>query len=851
MKKLVIVDGNSLINRAFYAMPYLTGGGHNTGGVFGLANMIFQLLEDYSPSHFLVAFDKKGKTFRHNMYDQYKGNRKGMPPELAEQMPIAKELLDLMGIPRVEISGYEADDIIGTVAKKCVEDGINTYVFTGDKDILQLISYGAKVCITIRGVSEIKEYTEAHIAAEYGGISSAQITDFKGLSGDKSDNIPGIPGVGPKKTEALLRQFGTVENLVENTSQVENVKLRSLVEKYAQQALLSKQLATIVCEAPLDFEEENLITKKPDFPELYNFFDKLQFRSLKYRLKLFEQNWGSDPVELQPRKKVNLNKELLSTLSKINEFSIELSTSEPITAAIVSGNSYWLVEEADFTELSSIFEDKKVAKRSFNSKPLFLALKKRGINLKGLDFDSSIAAFLVKPDMQTDLIKISSEYGLLSMIDDEVEEDNLQTRAYLNQQLSLILKKELDSKELMHIYQETELPLIEILADIEYRGFRVDEGCLKEIGDKLRKKITALKTEIYELAGEEFNVDSPKQFGNILFDKLKLPHSKKTKTGYSTNKKVLSKLVTKHAIVGKMLHYRTYAKLMSTYVEGLGSSIVNGRVHTSLLQTAVITGRLSSKEPNLQNIPIRLDEGRELRKLFIADEDSILIDADYSQIELRVLAHFSKDERLIDAFNNDEDIHAITASEVFSVPIDEINSLQRSRAKEVNFGIVYGMGDYGLSESLSIPVYEAKRYIEGYFKTYPGVKEFMDSILLYCKNNGYVKTILGRKRWIPAIKSSNFNLRSSAERIARNTPIQGSAADIIKIAMISVYRELKKRKLRSYLLLQVHDELIINAYNDEKEEVRDILKKCMQEAYNLLIPLKVDINEGANWYESK
>ena len=876
-QKIVIVDGNSLINRAYFAMSELKNSkGVYTGGVQGLTSMIFNLIENFNPTHFCVAFDMKGPTFRHLTYDAYKGTRKGMPNELAMQMPIIKEILDALNIARVELQGYEADDLIGTIAKQCVDRGMEVNVITGDKDALQLVAFGAKVHITKKGISQLKLYEDIDVMEDL-GVHASQVIDYKGLSGDSSDNIPGVPSIGPKTASKLLETYGTVENLLENVSQVENKRIQGLLVEHAEQALLSKRLATIFTEVPIEVDFDQMVVEDPNLDLAVKAFKFYELTSLLNKLKINvkneEQQVDHECIEMDCQ---SLSQALKQTL----EFTFKLyyDVTYIVTHKLVGAGFYFdgksvITHDVDkIFLLKEVFENEKISKSGYNIKDDYLFLMGNGIDLNGVTFDGFIAAYLIDPARRNyDLAEVVFEHhsskiistedilgkGVKKLTYAEVETEKLD-KCIASQMSGIIeLKKSfepiLKAQNLKKLFDEVEMPLIKILADIEYTGFRVDLEQIDQIDVQLVEKIKEIETTIFGMAEETFNINSPKQLGVILFEKLSLPSGKKTKTGYSTGIDVLEKLIDKHPIVREIIEYRMYTKLKSTYIDGLRLVIDPNepRVHTSLNQTIAVTGRLSSTEPNLQNIPIKLPYGRKIRKFFVADPGCVLLDADYSQIELRVLAHLSKDPKLIDAFNNNIDIHTLTASQVFKIPVTEVSSLQRSRAKEVNFGIVYGMGDFGLSESIGVSRKEAKLYIENYFISYPRVQGFMEEIIEACKENGYVETILNRKRTIADINASNFMLRSAAERTARNTPIQGSAADIIKLAMIKVYETLKQNGLKSKLILQVHDELILNVPLDELEVVKPILKYCMETCYDLSVPMKVDMNTGDSWYDAK
>lgn len=885
-KKMIIIDGNSLINRTFYALPPLTTkDGLHTNAVYGFVNVLYRIFEDFKPDYMTVAFDRKAPTFRHVEFDGYKAGRKKMPSELAEQLPILKEVLDAFKINRVEIDGYEADDLIGTIAKFCEKSDVYPIIITGDRDALQLVSDKTKVLITKKGISELEEYDEEAIFERY-EVTPKQFIDLKGLMGDKSDNIPGVPGVGEKTGIKLIKQFKSIENLINNIEQVSSNKLREKLEEYAQQAVFSKKLATIMVDVPVDMSLREFEMKDADEVRLVEIFRKLEFRKLVDKLKKTDGN-----IEKQL---TCIKTNIIDSIDKINLLKQKIRDNGEMYFKIfydrknirkdrISGISIIVKEESYFLDiktceaimdvLKDIFEDMNIKKYGHKMKKDIILLKQYGISLNGIVFDLAIALYLIEPTRKSyEISDIAYEYlneRILSEEDllgkgkkrvsfDEVDKEKLIEYGYclcdtVRKTKDTFIEK-LKEYNIEKLYEKIELPLIEVLADMEFQGFMVDKEMLNVIGKVLDEKINKLTTEIFGEAGEIFNINSPKQLGVILFDKLGLPPIKKTKTGYSTNAEVLEKLYNKHNIIPKIIEYRQMVKLKSTYVDGL-IGVINDqthKIHSSFNQTITVTGRISSTEPNLQNIPIKMDIGREIRKVFIPkNEEYLLLDADYSQIELRVLAHISKDTNLIEAFHKEQDIHTSTASKVFNVPIDEVTSLERSRAKAVNFGIVYGISDYGLSENLHITKKEAQKYIDEYFSKYEGVKKYMDEIVVEGKEKGYVTTIFNRRRYIPELKVKNFNVRSFGERTAMNTPIQGSAADIIKIAMIKVYDALKNRNLKSKLILQVHDELIIEVHKDELKEVQEILKTQMENAVNLDVMLKVDMNVGNSWYETK
>lgn len=875
---IVIVDGNSLINRAYFAMSDLRNSkGVYTGGVHGLISMVMALKDRFEATHFCVAFDMKGPTFRHLAYDDYKGTRKGMPDELAMQMPIVKELLDVLKMPRVELQGYEADDLIGTVALMAQESGYNVHVVTGDKDALQLVAFGVNVHITKKGITDLKCYDDAAVMEEL-GVHANQVIDFKGLSGDTSDNIPGIPGVGPKTASKLLAEFGTVENLVQNAEAITNKRQKGLVETYAEQALLSKRLATICTTVPFDLTLEQLCIGTPTLAEAIERFNYYELKSLLTKLKASDVEISAPKAEVAY--KVVDSAQLKKVLEGAKTFAFKVLTdnhwldSEPKgTLFVTCDNKVFVLESlAEIAVLKAVFESENIAKYGYDMKKDYLMLKRFGIDTKHMTFDAYIAGYVIDPSQKSYAMEnlaelyletgLQSEEELLGKGAKKQKFHGIEPKAFFAygaalvaavEKLSVPMMEKMKAMAAYSLFETVEMPLVTVLAEVEYVGFKVDRTELDDIDVKLTAQISEIETRIYDLAGKTFNINSPKQLGEVLFEDLGLPALKKTKTGYSTGHDVLEKMVKAHPIIEDIMEYRTYTKLKSTYVDGLRAVIdtATSRIHTSLNQTVAATGRLSSTEPNLQNIPIRLAYGRKIRKFFIADEGCTLLSADYSQIELRVLAHLSKDPTLVNAFMTDVDVHRLTASQVFGVDVSEVTSSQRSHAKEVNFGIVYGMGDFGLSESLSITRKEAKSYIEGYFKTYPQVQIFMNDIIEHCKQDGYVSTVLGRKRAVPEIDHKNFQLRSAAERIARNTPIQGSAADIIKLAMIKVHDALVRGGFKSKMILQVHDELILNVPLEELDAVTALLQEAMESAYDMMVPLKVDVNSGRSWYDVK
>lgn len=897
--RMIIIDGNSLMNRAFYALPPLTNKeGQHTNGIYGFMTMVFRMLEEYQPSHFAVAFDLKKPTFRHKEYKEYKAGRKKMPPELRDQFEPLKEVLDALGIYRLEFEGFEADDIIGTVAKQGEDRGMDIFIVTGDKDALQLATEKTKIIFTKRGISNIDIY-DAKEVMEKIGVSPKGFIDLKGLMGDSSDNIPGIPGVGEKTALKLLKEFESVENLVERTSEISGKKLRDKVEANREKAVLSKRLATIVTNMPIDIDFDQLERKPMETEKALEIFKKLEFHSLMKKIRgeiLDEESHGfsakKETAESFSMKRVEEQKDFIELFHKFSEEKDIVLFSETAgddtrggdiayIAIAMKGEMGYFIEYGDLSEeqqknfwsgLKHVLDQGEVILHGYHLKNEVIHLKHRGIKDVPLGFDLMIAEYLIEPNKSGyDLEDLVLEYlGESIKTREEVLGKGKQAREMIGvtgeerldfyrdrirwiMPLKEKIEERLKEMELYELYEQVEKPLIEVLANMEYDGIHGDRGQLEELQIVYQEKVETLTKTIYELADEEFNINSPKQLGTILFDKLGLPPIKKTKTGYSTNMEVLEKLKGKHKIIEKILEYRQITKLKSTYIDGLLKIIhpVTGKIHSNFNQTVTATGRISSTEPNLQNIPIKLEMGRKLRKVFIPEEGKEFISADYSQIELRVLAHMSGDENLINSFLRDEDIHTRTAAEIFNVEFNEVTSSMRGSAKAVNFGIVYGISDYGLSENLQISRKKAQEYIDNYFKKYPKVKSYMDEMVALAKEKGYVTTLLQRRRYLPDINARNFNLRSFAERTAMNTPIQGSAADIIKIAMIKVYQELEKQGLKARLILQVHDELIVEAPEDERQKVMKIIGDSMENAMDLKVPLKVDMAVGNSWYDLK
>lgn len=879
-KTLVIIDGNSIINRAFYALPEMSNKeGLKTNAIYGFTNMLLKIIDTYNPTHISVAFDRKAPTFRHIEFKEYKAGRKKMPDELREQFEPLKDLLDKFNIHRLEIDGYEADDIIGTVSKIAEDNGFKVYIVTGDKDAIQLASNKTTTLITKKGVGEVEEYDYDSVIEKY-EMTPTQFIDLKGLMGDKSDNIPGVPGIGEKTGIKLIKEFSSIEGIFDNIDSIKGSTKKKL-EENKELAIMSKKLATIIRDVPVEFNLEELEYGNYNTKDILDVFKYLGFTSLIPRIGNLDES-----EEIVNEANVEISKledidEFINKVKENNELTIKTVTREgnildkriKYIFLSVDGKKIYYVEENSIHKLEYIFTSNEIKKLGYNLKDDYIALKPYSIKLENIYFDITIAEYLIDSMSSTsyECSAIAMKYLTKKVkTKEELLGKGVKAKKYQDlsfEELSSHISQIIDTvKSVMPIMEENlkesnmdgllyhvEMPLVEVLADMEYEGVKVDKEKLNELGSQFKEIIKKLESEIYEISGEEFNINSPKQLGVILFEKLGLPVIKKTKTGYSTNAEVLDKLKDQSPIIDKIIEYRQIVKLNSTYVEGLLSIInpIDGRIHSSFNQTITTTGRISSTEPNLQNIPVKLEMGRNIRKVFISDKECKLVDADYSQVELRVLAHMSQDETMIDAFKHNEDIHTKTASQVFNVSMDEVTSKQRSDAKAVNFGIVYGKSDFGLSEDLNIPVKQAKEYIENYFNKYNKIKEFMDNIIEDASSNGYVTTILNRRRYIPEIKSSNFMLRNAGKRAAMNAPIQGSAADIIKIAMINVYKKLEENNLKSKLILQVHDELIVEAVDSEIDIVKKIVKDEMENAVCLDVNLDVDLNIGDSWYDTK
>lgn len=872
MGKIVLIDGHSILNRAFYGVPDLTNSeGMHTNAVYGFLNIMMKILDEEHPDYLTVAFDVKAPTFRHEMYPEYKGTRKPMPKELHEQVPMIKEVLAAMGIKTIEKAGLEADDLLGTIGRMGEEAGLDVSIVSGDRDLLQLATQKVQIRIpkTKKGTTEIENYYAEDVKLVY-GVTPTEFIDMKALMGDASDNIPGAPGIGEKTASAIIGTYHSIENALEHVEEITPNKARASLKENREIVELSKVLATINVNAPIeyDFEEariSNLFTEAA-----YELFKKYEFKSL---LKKFDSDKKTDLKDIYARIQVleDFN-EVLDYFDKASEkvkkghFSFEpvvgkegmegllLVLSEEIITYIPIEN--FVTEELLCSNL------KKLAAGAVRA--TVMNLKNALFALGEIDttkyFDISVAAYLLNPLKDTyNYDDIARDYlQILIPSENELKKNNeeiLHQKA-LNAYFAYMgygeIKKELEKQGMMSLYEEIELPLIVVLYDMERYGMRVNKESLKEYGERLSVRIAALEKEIYQQAGTEFNINSPKQLGEILFEKLGLKGGKKTKTGYSTSAEVLEKMKEEHAVIPMILEYRQLTKLKSTYADGLAGCIgEDQRIHSKFNQTITATGRISSTEPNLQNIPIRMELGRQIRKVFVPEDGYVFVDADYSQIELRILAHLSEDQKLIEAYQEEQDIHKITASQVFHVPLSEVTPQLRRNAKAVNFGIVYGISSFGLSQDLSISRKEAAEYIERYFETYPGIKEYLDGLVDFARKNGYVTTMYGRRRPVPELSSSNFMQRSFGERIAMNSPIQGTAADIIKLAMIRVSRRLKEQKLKSRLVLQVHDELLIECHKSELDVVQKLLKEEMMKAAVLSVPLDVDMHVGTDWFEAK
>ena len=873
MSKIVAIDGNSIMNRAFYGIMnsklLTTTEGIYTNAIYGFLSILLKLINDEKPEYICVAFDLKAPTFRHKKYEGYKATRKGMPDELRMQMPIIKDVLKAMNIKIFEIEGYEADDILGTIAQYGESNGMEVLLLTGDRDYLQLVSDTVTVRIptTKQGNTESTDYTPKVVKEKF-GIEPIQFIQVKGLMGDTSDNIPGVPGVGEKTAFSLITKYNDLDsiyNALEAGQELDGVKgkLKEKLESNKELAYLSKELGTIYREVPLEFEINDIERVTYNNDELYNLFVKLQFKNYIEKLNLKAPENDMKDEEKAFNDDEIIIKDLTALPANI-EGEISYFIDEYVT--IFYNNVAYSSKSPSNDQLKQIFES-DVIKIGYNTKEDYLKLKQKGINSKNLNFDLTIASYVLNPAKDSYKLNdiILEELGIV--VEDKVENEQISFLSLDNNADSKErearyaryiyyckekLENKLKQKDEYKLFTEIEMPLMKVLAEMEYTGVLVDKQMLEEYSKDLNKSVELLTDEIMELAGEEFNINSLKQLGKILFEKLNLTVIKETKNGYSTDADVLERLRDEHPIIEKILEYRTLSKLKATYVDGLLPLINSktGRIHAKFNQTVTATGRISCTDPNLQNIPIRTEIGRQLRKIFIAPEGYKFIDADYSQIELRILAHISGDENMVNAFNNDQDIHAITASQVFDVPLEEVTKQMRSEAKAVNFGIVYGISDFGLGANIGISRKKAKKYIEKYFEKYPGIKNFMDKTVENCKEKGFVETLWGRRRYVPEINSNNYNVRQFGERVAMNAPIQGTAADVIKIAMVNIQNALEKNNMKAKLILQVHDELVIETPDEELEKAKEILVTEMENVIKLKIPLKAEAEIGKNWFEA-
>ena len=862
--KFLVIDGSSLIHRAFFALPPLmTKQGLHTGAVYGLCNMLLKLLGDLQPTYMAVAFDKSRKTFRTELYADYKGQRKPTPSELSEQFPLAMKVLGTMGIPTLELDNYEADDIIGTFAVHAPED-VEVIIVTGDRDELQLVDTRTKVYYTKRGISDIQIFDEAEFAANYEGLVPKQLIELKGLMGDASDNIPGVPGVGPKTALKLIKEYGDVETVLENIDKVSGKALKAKLADNKESALLSKKLATICTEAPVDRDIEKYALA-PLREEARTLMQDLEFRNMYDRFASvlggaqhsFDLFGETVEQESAPTEHVTLPaqaEQLFAALKACREavpVAVTVSGQLPElyfsrAELLLEGKVYILDSFSScWDKFDAWLADADCKKLTVDSKELYKCCLCRKVQAQGIVDDVALAAYLADPGHNSYALADLSKRYLASTLPTDCENIAL---------LAVQLREQLKEYEQLALYEELELPLAPVLARMELSGITPDMELLAQLNEDMTARIAQLEKQAMEQAGEEFNLKSPKQLGIILFERLQLPVIKKTKTGYSTDAKVLEALEGKHPLIATILEHRKLAKLQSTYLDGL-KPLVNaktGRIHTHFQQTVTVTGRLSSTDPNLQNIPTRTEEGKQIRRIFVPGAGyDYLMSCDYSQVELRILACIAHDELLLDAFRHGQDIHARTAAEVFGVPLAEVTHEMRSRAKAVNFGIVYGISDFGLAKQLDVGRKEAAGYIESYFARYTGVKKYMEDIVAKAREQGYVSTLMGRRRYLPDIRHSNFNLRSFAERTAINTPIQGTAADIMKEAMIDVERALEQAGCKSRILLQVHDELVLEVTEDERERVAELVRATMQAAASLEIPLLADVNFGKNWAETK
>ena len=903
MKKIVLIDGNSILNRAFYGIMgnkmLTTPDGKYTNAVYGFLAILFKVLEDIEPEYLMVTFDLKAPTARHKLYDGYKATRKGMPNELAEQMPILKDILKSMNIKVIEKEGYEADDVLGTMAKRAEKDGFDVTIVSGDRDTFQLTSNRVKVRIphTKMGKTETETFGREEVLKKY-GVTPKQLIEVKGLQGDTSDNIPGVLGIGEKTALELVKKYKTIDGIYEAIEKGEDdlkPKAKERLLENKELAMLSRTLGTINLEVPIEENLEEFKIKEWNKEEVFSKFKELNFNRFIDRFNLkSEEGPKQNLAELFEIKTLNTQNEIKDLLEKIQNKLVFMLGTEKVeqenliikkqikSIYIYIDNTVYEIKfntnEEFISYFKTIFENENIQKYSYRLNETYVLLMQNGIYLKEIKFDTEIAAYLLNPSNgKYKLDELANQYlsidipeylefvgakqqketqmTLFSQDEMNVDFEKYQNAIYMYTiaKLAEIMNKKLEEINSLKLFENIEMPLIKVLAEMQYEGIYVDKQELVSFGVKLKEDIEVIKQEIYKLAGEEFNINSTLQLGNILFEKLKLPVYKKTKKGYSTDVDILEKLKPEHPIIEKILEYRGFMKLNSTYIEGLIVYIneYTHKIHSYFHQTITATGRISSTEPNLQNIPTRAEQGKQIKKAFKAQEGNIFIDADYSQIELRILAHISNDTNMREAFLNEEDIHKQVASKVFNVPLEEVTKEQRTAAKAVNFGIVYGISGFGLAEQLGISRKKAEQYIEQYLEKYKGVKEFMDRIVEKAKEQGYVETLFHRRRYIPELSSNNYMVRQFGARAAMNTPIQGTAADIMKIAMIEVNKKLEEEKLNAKLILQIHDELLIECKIEEKEEVKKILKESMENAVKLSIPLEVEVSEADNWYDVK
>ncbi len=868
--KIVLIDGHSILNRAFYGLPDLTNAeGLHTNAIYGFLTIMFKLLEEEKPEYLTVAFDVHAPTFRHKMYAEYKGTRKPMADELRQQVPVIKEVLRAMGVKTIECAGLEADDLIGTLSNRCENEGMEVTVISGDRDLLQLATEHVKIRIpkTKQGKTEIEDYYAKDVEERY-QVTPKEFIDLKALMGDTADNIPGVPSIGEKTATKIITQYHSIEEAHEHVDELKPPRASKALSEHWDLAVLSKELATINVKADFPYELSEAKLGNLYTEEAYIFFQKLEFKNLLSRFdvsapankvedgfKIITSKSEAEKVFVQAEEASTIGAVIFKDLENVLPLFADRAGLGGIGLCFSKEESYCIKVEKDITGEWLLKKLADVAEKAETYAMFHLKESMEQVTIRNQAncFDVSVAAYLLNPLKNNYTWEDVAREHLGLMIDEKIDQDMKACyESYVNYASVEVLRQKLRDTKMDTLFRNIEMPLVFTLFDMEQNGIRVEADALKQYGDQLAGKIAELEKEIYEEAGETFNINSPKQLGVVLFENMKLPGGRKTKTGYSTAADVLEKLAPEHPVVAKILEYRQYTKLKSTYADGLANYIQDdGRIHGKFNQTITATGRISSTEPNLQNIPVRMELGRLIRKVFIPEEGYRFVDADYSQIELRVLAHCSGDEHLIQAYKEQSDIHRITASQVFHIPFDEVTPQQRRNAKAVNFGIVYGISSFGLSQDLSITRKEAAKYIDDYFATYPGIKTFLDHAVTHAKEEGYVVTLFGRRRPVPELSSSNFMQRSFGERVAMNSPIQGAAADIIKIAMIRVNQRLKDQKMKSRLVLQVHDELLIEAYEPELDEVQNILKEEMEHAAELKVPLEIDMHTGDNWYEAK